>query len=127
MNLKRNPVHCVHIAYVGFHYTLIEGKVHFEILDLKAHLVGGGFGRRVGKLDPRQSAGSIVGEPLKVNKLTNSRAEYNDRVDEICDVHLRLELLQQIDDLGLDGHIQGGHRLIADDDVRDEPPEGLPV
>ncbi len=34
-------------------------------------------------LDPRQSAGSIVGEPLKINKLTGSRAEYNDRVDEL--------------------------------------------
>lgn len=34
-------------------------------------------------LDPRQSAGSIVGEPLKVNKITKSRAEYNERVDEL--------------------------------------------
>ncbi len=34
-------------------------------------------------LDPRQSAGSIVGEPLKVNKLTKTKAEYNERVDEL--------------------------------------------
>jgi len=34
-------------------------------------------------LDPRQTAGSIVGEPLKINKLTKTRAEYNDRVDEL--------------------------------------------
>jgi peptide/nickel transport system ATP-binding protein len=34
-------------------------------------------------LDPRQTAGSIVGEPLEVNKLTKTRAEYNDRVDEL--------------------------------------------
>ena len=34
-------------------------------------------------LDPRQSAGSIVGEPLKINRLTKSRAEYNARVDEL--------------------------------------------
>ena len=34
-------------------------------------------------LDPRQSAGSIVGEPLKVHKLVSSKAEYNRRVEEI--------------------------------------------
>ena len=34
-------------------------------------------------LDPRQNAGSIVGEPLKVGKLCNSREEYNARVDEL--------------------------------------------
>jgi peptide/nickel transport system ATP-binding protein len=34
-------------------------------------------------LDPRQTAGSIVGEPLKINKLTKTRVEYNDRVDEL--------------------------------------------
>lgn len=34
-------------------------------------------------LDPRQSAGSIVGEPLKINKSTKSRAEYNERVDQL--------------------------------------------
>ena len=34
-------------------------------------------------LDPRQSAGSIVGEPLKVGGITKSRAEYNARVDAL--------------------------------------------
>ena len=34
-------------------------------------------------LDPRQTAGSIVGEPLYINKLVKSRAEYNARVDEL--------------------------------------------
>lgn len=34
-------------------------------------------------LDPRQNAGSIVGEPLKVGRLCNSREEYNARVDEL--------------------------------------------
>lgn len=34
-------------------------------------------------LDPRQNAGSIVDEPLKVGKLCNSREEYNARVDEL--------------------------------------------
>jgi peptide/nickel transport system ATP-binding protein len=34
-------------------------------------------------LDPRQSAGSIVGEPLTVHHLTKTKAEYRDRVDEL--------------------------------------------
>jgi peptide/nickel transport system ATP-binding protein len=34
-------------------------------------------------LDPRQSAGSIVGEPLKVHRIFNDRKQYQDRVDEL--------------------------------------------
>jgi peptide/nickel transport system ATP-binding protein len=34
-------------------------------------------------LDPRQSAGSIVGEPIKIHKLINNPSEYKDRVDEL--------------------------------------------
>lgn len=34
-------------------------------------------------LDPRQSAGSIVGEPLKVHKLSGSYREYKERVAEL--------------------------------------------
>jgi len=34
-------------------------------------------------LNPRQSAGSIVGEPLKINKLVKNHSEYNARVDEL--------------------------------------------
>ena len=33
-----------------------------------------------GSLDPRQTAGSIVGEPLKIHKMVDGRAEYNQRV-----------------------------------------------
>ncbi len=36
-----------------------------------------------GSLDPRQTAGSIVGEPLKVGNLVGNRAEYRERVDEL--------------------------------------------
>jgi peptide/nickel transport system ATP-binding protein len=36
-----------------------------------------------GSLDPRQTAGNIVGEPLKINKLVKSRAEYDNRVNEL--------------------------------------------
>jgi oligopeptide/dipeptide ABC transporter ATP-binding protein len=34
-----------------------------------------------GSLDPRLTAGNIVGEPLKVQNLVSSRAEYRDRLD----------------------------------------------
>jgi peptide/nickel transport system ATP-binding protein len=34
-------------------------------------------------LDPRQSAGSIVGEPIKIHGIINNPSEFNDRVDEL--------------------------------------------
>jgi peptide/nickel transport system ATP-binding protein len=34
-------------------------------------------------LDPRMSAGSIVGEPLKIHKMVDSPSEYNDRVEKL--------------------------------------------
>ena len=34
-------------------------------------------------LDPRQSAGSIVGEPLKIHQMVMSRGEYKDKVEEL--------------------------------------------
>jgi peptide/nickel transport system ATP-binding protein len=34
-------------------------------------------------LDPRQSAGSIVGEPLKVHRMAMTKGEYKDRVEEL--------------------------------------------
>jgi peptide/nickel transport system ATP-binding protein len=34
-------------------------------------------------LDPRQSAGNIVGEPLKIHQMVNSQSEYTRRVEEL--------------------------------------------
>ena len=34
-----------------------------------------------GSLDPRQTAGDIVGEPLIIHHLTNGKKEYNERID----------------------------------------------
>ena len=34
-------------------------------------------------LDPRQNAGSIVGEPLKIHQMVSSRSEYNSRVEQL--------------------------------------------
>jgi peptide/nickel transport system ATP-binding protein len=36
-----------------------------------------------GSLDPRMNAGEIVGEPLKIHRLVQSKGEYNDRIEEI--------------------------------------------
>ena len=39
-----------------------------------------------GSLDPRMKAGDIIGEPLVVHNLTNGRAEYRDRVQDLLGV-----------------------------------------
>jgi peptide/nickel transport system ATP-binding protein len=36
-----------------------------------------------GSLDPRQSAGSIVGELLTIHHMVSSRSEYNDRIEQL--------------------------------------------
>ena len=36
-----------------------------------------------GSLDPRKSAGSIVGEPLKIHKLIDSRRSYREKVEQL--------------------------------------------
>ena len=36
-----------------------------------------------GSLDPRKSAGSIVGEPLKIHNRVSNRAEYQERVEDL--------------------------------------------
>ena len=77
-------------------YRPTEGQVLFEGEDL-VQLKGSNlrrFRRRMqmifqdpySSLDPRQSAGSIVGEPLIVHKMTNSKGEYRDQVAELLTV-----------------------------------------
>ena len=39
-----------------------------------------------GSLNPRMSAGDIIGEPLRVHKLVNSKQEYRDKVAELLSV-----------------------------------------
>jgi len=58
--------------------TLPEGKI--RPLRRKMSLI---FQDPFGSLDPRQSAGSIVGEPLKVQRLVTSQAEYEERVERL--------------------------------------------
>ncbi|MBW2037220.1 MAG: ABC transporter ATP-binding protein [Deltaproteobacteria bacterium] len=71
-------------------YDPTEGRILFEGKDI-THLTRRQmrpFRRRMsfifqdpfGSLDPRQTAGSIVGEPLLVHKLITSKSEYEDRV-----------------------------------------------
>lgn len=74
-------------------YTPTGGKIMFEDTDIsqleekkirplrrKMSLV---FQDPYGSLDPRQSAGSIVGEPLKIHKLIKTKEEYRSRVEEL--------------------------------------------
>ena len=39
-----------------------------------------------GSLNPRMSAGNIIGEPLLIHKMTNSKAEWRDRVAELLTI-----------------------------------------
>ena len=74
-------------------YTPTSGRIIFEGTDIsqleekkirplrrKMSLV---FQDPYGSLDPRQSAGSIVGEPLKIHKLVKTKDEYRDRVADL--------------------------------------------
>ncbi|MBI4788919.1 MAG: ABC transporter ATP-binding protein [Chloroflexi bacterium] len=74
-------------------YRPIAGEIRFEGRDLaplsknqlrairhKMQLI---FQDPYGSLDPRQSAGDIVGEPLKIHRLVKSKGEYRDRVAEL--------------------------------------------
>jgi peptide/nickel transport system ATP-binding protein len=57
-------------------------------------------------LDPRQSAGNIVGEPLKVHKLVKNREEYEARLDEL----FRLVGLDPIVKTRMPHEFSGGQR-----------------
>ncbi len=74
-------------------YRPVSGEIHFEGRDIallsksqvrsirhKMQLI---FQDPYSSLDPRQSAGDIVGEPLKVHRLVKSKGAYRDRVAEL--------------------------------------------
>ncbi|HEX9077254.1 MAG TPA: oligopeptide/dipeptide ABC transporter ATP-binding protein [Anaerolineae bacterium] len=74
-------------------YRPTSGQILFEGQDI-THLSRGQLRRfrphmslifqdPYGSLDPRQSAGEIVGESLKIHHLVKSRGEYQDRVAEL--------------------------------------------
>ena len=74
-------------------YTPTAGDVIFE--GQRLNDLSGGEMRRLrrkmqiifqdpyGSLNPRMTCGDIVGEPLKVHKLTSGKGEYRDRVSEL--------------------------------------------
>ena len=74
-------------------YKPIEGTIVFEGQDISSipNSKIGSIRRKMplifqdpyGSLDPRQSAGSIVGEPIKVHKLVNNNSEYRERVVDL--------------------------------------------
>ena len=57
---------------------LHEGKI--RPIRLRMSLI---FQDPYGSLDPRQSVGSIVGEPLKIHHMFSSNSEYQDRTEEL--------------------------------------------
>ncbi|MBN2040251.1 MAG: ATP-binding cassette domain-containing protein [Spirochaetes bacterium] len=74
-------------------YEPNEGKVIFEGDDILTYSPAQVRGARsqiamifqdpYSSLDPRQNAGNIVGEPLKIHRMVKTPAEYKDRLEEL--------------------------------------------
>jgi len=74
-------------------YKPTHGKIEFEGKDITRlkegkirpirHKMSLIFQDPYSSLDPRQAAGSIVGEPLIVNDIVQGRGEYQDKVDQL--------------------------------------------
>ena len=104
------------------------GHVAFEDQSLADH---GGIRHRRGReqgLGIRVKGGSVQGPAVgqfhnfsqvhhrhPVAHMLHHRQVMGDK--QIGQAEFRLEVLEQIDDLGLDRHVQGRHRLIADDQI----------
>jgi len=77
-------------------YEPTDGKVQFngiELTELNANEMRAMrkevqiiFQDPYGSLNPRMSAGDIIGEPLKVHKLVKNKEEYRDKVAELLSV-----------------------------------------
>ena len=88
-------------------YDLTGGELYFNgenIANLKERKLGSLrkqvqfiFQDPFGSLDPRQTAGSIVGESIKAHKLAKTKAEYDSKVDELlCAVGLNPRLKDRV-------------------------------
>ena len=74
-------------------YTPTGGRIIFDHVDISSmpekefwplrRRISVIFQDPYGSLDPRQTAGSIVGEPLKVHKLVEDKKEYLERVEQL--------------------------------------------
>ncbi len=77
-------------------YDITGGKIIFDGRDLTTMKKGElrSFRRHMqlvfqdpyASLDPRMTAGDIIGEPLKVHGLTKSKREYNDKINECLEM-----------------------------------------
>ncbi len=68
-----------HIWFQGIEISSMPEK-EFRPLRHKISVI---FQDPYGSLDPRQTAGSIVGEPLKVHKIVASKTDYDQRVERL--------------------------------------------
>jgi oligopeptide/dipeptide ABC transporter ATP-binding protein len=67
---------------VSFHGDDIASLPEKKLREIRRHMALI-FQDPYSSLDPRQSAGSIVGEPLKIHHMATSRGEHNDRVEQL--------------------------------------------
>ncbi|MEG0995912.1 MAG: dipeptide/oligopeptide/nickel ABC transporter ATP-binding protein, partial [Clostridia bacterium] len=68
---------------VWFDGTKIEGKETVGMLHRRAQMV---FQDPYSSLNPRMTVGDIVAEPIDVHKLCTSRAERNERINELLSI-----------------------------------------
>ncbi|MEF9878401.1 MAG: ATP-binding cassette domain-containing protein [Clostridia bacterium] len=68
---------------VVFDGTKIEGKESISMLHKRAQMV---FQDPYSSLNPRMTVGDIVAEPIDVHKLCKSKAERNDRINELLSI-----------------------------------------
>ncbi len=70
------------VKFEGQEITEMTGK-ELRALRRKMQII---FQDPYGSLNPRMTCGAIVGEPLKIHKLTSSKKEYRNRVTELLEI-----------------------------------------
>ena len=86
----------------------VEQRPGVGVAGCGEQLVGGGGLDDPAEVHHRHAVGDVLDDPEVVGH------------DEVGEVELVLQPLEQVDDLRLDGHVECGHRLVADDQPRRE-------
>ena len=74
-----------------------------------------GIGKKIFSLGQLHDLAQIHHRDADAHVFHNTQIKADENVGE---VELLLPLQQQVEHLGLDGHIQGAHRLVADNQLR---------